>query len=306
MRIEIQPNADLEDLSAQAKACFERLSAGSPRSAEAADAAVRMLETHMRAAKYDDIPEDVLALEAATPRLGALVAARLLSGMKDACARRETPASVAAECARQGWRILASLERQSATSLSLTNDAFQKDLSICLGTAFPCVAQVVELHSGIPLRLFSTGTVAERLNLIARVARQRRTKPYYEIHTHTPMLDGFTEAGWDRCYHMIAKLMRQDPDCLGIVGGSWFYDPALPAISPRLAYLRDVPASGGAFFVRRGATEMDAALATATSESRRKLYEAGTYVPTGYVMIWQRQDLIAWSERNEQGRGRNA
>lgn len=304
MRIEVQPNADLEDLCAQAKACFERLSAGSPRSAEAADAAVRMLETHMRTAKYDDIPEEVLALEAATPRLGALVAARLLSRMKTTCASRRVPSAVAAECARQGRRILASLETD--TALSLTNDAFQKDLSICLGTAFPCVAQVVELHSGIPLRLFSTGTLPERLTLIARVARQRRTKPYYEIHTHTPMLDGFTEAGWDRCYHMIANLMRQDPDCLGIVGGSWFYDPALPAISPRLAYLRDVPASGGAFFIRRGTTEMDAALATSTSQSRRKLCEAGTYVPTGYVMVWQRQDLIAWSERNEQGRGRNA
>lgn len=304
MLIEIQPNADLDDLSLQARACFERLSAGSPGAATAADAAIRMLDAHMPVAKYDDIPEEVLALEAATPRLGALVAARLLSRMKAEFASRRVPAAVAAECARQGRRILSSLETD--TSLSLANDAFQKDLSICLGTAFACVAQVVELHSGIPLRLFSTGTLPERLNLIARVARQRRTKPYYEIHTHTPMLDGFTEAGWDRCYHMIAKLMRQDPDCLGIVGGSWFYDPALPAISPRLAYLRDVPRSGGAFFVRRGATEMDALLATATSESRRRLYEAGSYVPTGYVMIWQRQDLIAWSERNARGSGRNA
>ncbi len=298
MLIEMQPDADLADLGRQAQACLSRLLAAAPSAARATvEEAARLVESRMRGAKYHDVPHEAIDLERAVPRLGAMMAASLLSGVKDRCAARNVPASVAAECARQGRRILSSLETAPDAAVSLRNDAFQKDLAICLGESLPCVAQVVERHSGIPRRMLLSTDLRRTARLIALLARQRQLRPYYEIHTHTPMLDGFNKAGWDRCYMLVADLLRADPGCLGIVGASWFYDPAVTEISPRLSYLRDVPASGGAFFLRVGASAKDADLATSTSDTRRKLYEQGKYVPTSYMLVWQREDILNWSAR---------
>lgn len=307
MLIEMQPDADLADLGRRAQACLSRLLAAAPPAAPAAvEEAARLVETRMRGAKYHDVPHEAIDLERALPRLGAMMAASLLAGVRDRCAARNVPASVAVECARQGRRILAALEAAPDAAVSLRNDAFQKDLAICLGEALPCVAQVVERHSGIPRRMLLSTDMGRTARLLALLARQRHLRPYYEIHTHTPMLDGFNKAGWDRCYMLIADLMRADPGCLGIVGASWFYDPVVTDISPRLAYLRDVPARGGAFFLRVGASAKDADLATSTSDTRRKLYEQGKYVPASYMLVWQREDILSWSARMAREAGAHA
>jgi hypothetical protein len=200
------------------------------------------------------------------------------------------PDAVLPELLRQALRILAIDEP------SLQDDAFLKDLSICLLLSFPCVAQVVEQIGGIPRRALTSGGPGQALRLGAYLVRTGlQAGPYLEIHTHTPMLDGFNEAGWERCYELVAELLALRPDCPGMVGGSWFYDPALADISPRLAYLADTPIGGGAFRVRLGASAVDAELATATSASRRALVEAGKYVPTKWLLVWPRKALLAWA-----------
>ncbi len=83
-----------------------------------------------------------------------------------------------------------------------------------------------------------------------------------------------------------------------MVGTSWFYDPALPAISPRLAYLQQRPLEAGAFLVRHGRGAIYTERATLTSETRRKLYEEGKYLPVCFSLVWPRDALIAWAERS--------
>ena len=84
---------------------------------------------------------------------------------------------------------------------------------------------------------------------------------------------------------------------MGVVGYSWFYDPKLETISPQLAYLRRRPADGGAFFLRGHTSEFDIKNATAKSQTRRRLYEAGQYTPVGYKMVWLRRDILSWADR---------
>lgn len=254
------------------------------------DSAIALLDRAMPGRRYQDLPEEVADLAAGDAAFPALLAARLLAGVAARRPTRLVPDAVLPELWRQATRILA------AGAQTLDDDAFRKDLSICLLLSFPCVAQVVEQTGGISRRALTSGGAGQALRLGAYLARTGlRAGPYLEIHTHTPMLDGFNEAGWERCYELVADVLALRPDCPGMVGGSWFYDPALAAISPRLAYLADTPIGGGAFRVRLGAFAEDTELATATSASRRALVEAGTYVPTKWLLIWPRRALLAWA-----------
>ena len=38
--------------------------------------------------------------------------------------------------------------------------------------------------------------------------------------------------------------------------------------------------------------------ATAKSSTRKRLYEEGKYKPTGYMVIWLREELINWSDKH--------
>jgi hypothetical protein len=49
--------------------------------------------------------------------------------------------------------------------------------------------------------------------------------------------------------------------------------------------------------VDMGTSASDIAYATTMSSRRRELYRRGAYRPTCYIVIWPRQDLIAWSAK---------
>jgi len=253
-------------------------------------AAIDLLDLTMPGRGYSDLPQDLFDLAGGDPAFAPLLAARLLADATGRQIARAVPDAILPEFYRQAMRIL----RMDAPSLG--DDAFRKDLSICLMLSFPCVAQVVEETGGVPRRAVTTGGIGQAMRLARHFATTGlRSGPYFEIHTHTPMLDGFNPDGWDRCYELTAELLKMRPDCLGLVGGSWFYDPALATVSPRLTYLADTPIAGGAFRVRLGASEEDTELATATSATRRTLVQKGEYVPTRWLMIWPRKALLAWA-----------
>ncbi|QYU70256.1 hypothetical protein J4558_09120 [Leptolyngbya sp. 15MV] len=86
-----------------------------------------------------------------------------------------------------------------------------------------------------------------------------------------------------------------------MIATSWFYDPVVSEISPRLAYLRRVPMENGAVAVSHGTTQFDIDSATATSPTRRAMYEDGTYLPQCWSILWPRAAMLAWS-RSEAGR----
>ena len=81
-------------------------------------------------------------------------------------------------------------------------------------------------------------------------------------------------------------------------GGSWFYDPVVSQISPRLAYLSDVPKQGGAKFFLAAKSGDFAHDAISTSPSRRKLFDEGRYKPASYMMIWSKNAQIYWARQN--------
>jgi hypothetical protein len=92
---------------------------------------------------------------------------------------------------------------------------------------------------------------------------------------------------------MVAEMLERHEEIKGMFGASWFYDPQLENISPRLMYLQKIPLAGGAQMFYMGADRTGNALAK--SKTRLKLYEEGRYRPQEYMLVWPRKELMAWA-----------
>jgi hypothetical protein len=126
-------------------------------------------------------------------------------------------------------------------------------------------------------------------------ALRGRTAPMLENHVHPDMLDRFDAQGRDACYGLVAQLLRQRPQLLGLLGTSWYYDPAVGRVSPHLAYLRDEPAGHGAIFLDAPTSEDSTRGALVRSRHRRAMHEAGRYTPRNETMIWPRQSVLDYA-----------
>ena len=170
------------------------------------------------------------------------------------------------------------------------SDGFAKELSLATLKIIPAVAQLISTSSGLGLRMLAKIGPIQSLKVISLVGGR---KPFLEIHTHDATAGQyFNPEGWERTYSLAAKLLHSLPNCRGLIGSSWFYDPALAKLSPRLAYLRGSPTRGGAIFSRVGTDTDSVNLATLTSPTRREAFNSGTYRPCRYIMVWPRSKLL--------------
>lgn len=269
------------------------------------------LDSSFAARPYYDLPVEARArwtqLTAPFDAAGRAAAARWLlaacaAGVPRRLSDAPVPESIHSRIASELNRVMSGLNARRPQHLELDNDVYLKDLGICRLRLFPCAAQVLDPHAGISRSLVLARFTQAAPQLIGLAIGSRlRFAPFLEAHTHTPLLKDFTPRGWLECYRLAADLLESNPRLQGLISGSWFFDPALEAISPDLAYLRQTPKSGGAFFLRIGGSESDIANATATSPTRRKLHESGQYQPTAYLMVWPRGNLVAWARRHAAG-----
>ena len=128
-----------------------------------------------------------------------------------------------------------------------------------------------------------------------------RYKPVmYVMHTdvHDPdLLAKFNSEGWINAFINIAQLLKTRIEIKGIYGATWFYDPKIAYISPRLKFISEILTDGGARVFYIGPSEETTKDALTKSETRRKLYAEGKYIPTAYICIWPRKELIKWANR---------
>lgn len=180
---------------------------------------------------------------------------------------------------------------------TLGDEYFLRDVRLAAGWSAPCGSEVIDLRTRVSLPAGLLIAIRARApRLMVRTLKPGGV-PWFSPHTDPRYLVEFDEAGWERTYRNVAALLRRHPGIAGVAGYSWFYDPRLEEISPRLAYLRRRPLDGGAFVLRGHTTDFDITNATVKSPTRRRLYEAGEYVPIGYRMVWLRGDILSWAER---------
>lgn len=190
-------------------------------------------------------------------------------------------------------RILAMCQSSEKGWGEYNEDVYWKDLAIARQQMFPAGAQVVEAYSGFGLQQGLKGSILQYIRFIRMVIHNKGKTGYYQIHTHTPELGEFNEIGWYDCYIRIAEMLKINKKIKGIFGSSWFYDPFLAEISPRLMYLQRVPLDNGAerFYIGIDRTGN----AFTKSKTRFQLYNEGKYIPKSYLIVWSRGQILKWA-----------
>lgn len=172
-------------------------------------------------------------------------------------------------------------------------------LGFVLAINIPCGAQLVDLRSTIPLTSAILSLHRERsLKSLINYVRYQGFGTWFRGHTNVESLEEFNEEGWDKFYLLIAELLLRRKNVRGLVGTSWFYDPQLVNVSPKLSYLQLRQLERGAFLMRHRGTESDIKFATKTSPTRRRLYEEEGYMPVSYSLVWGRNKLLNWAKKN--------
>ncbi len=192
-------------------------------------------------------------------------------------------------------RILNAIRQREPGPYLLPNDSFCKDLGICRQRLIPCGFQLIECRAAIPRRWLLKGGILQSLRVANAIARAGGFRPFYNPHTDRRQLQDFNPDGWRRFHLRAAALMRLNPEVRGIMGATWWFDPQVGAISPRLRYLRAEPELAGALYFCLGENEHNTATAIANSPERYRAFEAGRYRPKLFGAIWLRHDLLRWA-----------
>lgn len=173
----------------------------------------------------------------------------------------------------------------------LTADAFLKDAWIARGVMVPAFAQIWWPRSGISARTVLRAGPRAIAYVFGRCGGR---KPFLEGHTHDPVARAYwNAAGWAEALRLAALALPAFPEARGAFGSAWFYDPAILAISPRIAFAQELQVGQGAFRLKVGSNPDAIRNACATSAERRNRYKDGRYLPTDYAIVWSRRDLIA-------------
>lgn len=200
------------------------------------------------------------------------------------------------ECTGYLERVYHSTDFTDQVSLNDT-DAFWKDLAIARLQFFPIKAGVVEYYSGFGFRQGLSFNLFSLAKFLAFTFKSGR-KPYYRTHLHTPVLENFSELGWQKSYLQIADMLKKNSLVKGLVRTSWYFDPKIKVISPHLSYLQDLPLKNGAWRFCLGLDQSGCALLK--SKARVRLFNEGKYKPMDYLLVWPREKIIEWSERKKE------
>ena len=177
-------------------------------------------------------------------------------------------------------------------------DFWAKDVRISLVLSVPGArTQMIDLSSPMgPGQVLRHAREGWGWSVVPAYAAAQAWKPWLEVHTESRELSDFNEAGWDRAWATAAQILKRRPHMAGMLGSSWFYDPPLEQISPRLAYLRLNPLKHGAFMVHQGPGEIHTQRAATSSPTRKALIEEGKYTARSWIVAWPRAALIRWAD----------
>lgn len=196
-------------------------------------------------------------------------------------------------------KLAAFLTEAADADTAYDRDHYAKDVRFSLVLSVPGArTQTIDLSSPMgPGQVVRNGRDGYGWRqLVAYVKAQGWKRAWLEVHTESRHIEDFNEAGWDRAWATAAAICVKRPELAGMIGSSWFYDPPLESISPRLAYLRLNPLNGGAFIVHQGPGQVHSDRCGATSPTRRAMIESGEYLPRCWQVAWPRTALIDWAE----------
>ena len=136
------------------------------------------------------------------------------------------------------YRLLVDRIKNPRTSyFRLSNSAFEKDLAVCRMKLWPCGAELVDEKAGFSRSLLLTHGVRQAAKGWSIFLRAKGFAPFFETHFDRRFVQDFSPEGYQRLYQTIAELLEVNQHVKGVIGGSWWHDPALQKISPDIWFL---------------------------------------------------------------------
>ena len=123
--------------------------------------------------------------------------------------------------------------------------------------------------------------------------------PLFEMHVHERRKSRLIllEKQANISYYRVARSIEKQPEVRGVMLRSWLFSEATARVTPRLAWLREIPLEAGASIFDLGEAPPVTGFLTG-SEARRRLYVEGIYRPMMACVLWPRQALIDWASRH--------
>ncbi len=174
------------------------------------------------------------------------------------------------------------------------DDVYWKDLSLVRQQMFPVTSGVVEAFSGFGYRLGMRGGLFQAIKFLLLFFNAGGKKGFFQIHTHSPLIENFDKEGWLQSYIQLSEMMKNKKYIKGVFRASWLCDPKILRISPHLKYIQEIPLTNGAkqFY----SNEDSSGNAFSKSNTRKTLYNEGKYTPKIYFIIWPRKEFLAWAD----------
>jgi hypothetical protein len=266
------------------------------------DACIRLFDQVAKEKRYDHVPAPVRAMWSAIraefgddgfEAFQKLTLLRLIETFEARVGTRRYTDAIRERFAVSFRRIAASIADPGFVEYRTENDILLKDLGLGRQRLFPAGHRVLEPDGGFQRAIMFRKGIAQALGVLKMLWETGSNDGWYQVHTHLSELDDFTAEGQVRCFLRVADMLAINPEVRGMCAGSWYFDPRLSVVSPRLAYLRTLPQDNGAYMFYSSLSLTGGALAK--SDTRRKAYERGEYIPKSYVMVWPRRRIIAWA-----------
>jgi hypothetical protein len=128
--------------------------------------------------------------------------------------------------------------------------------------------------------------------------RWRGFRPAFYVHvTVTRPVHALLEREAEKAYHLMAQSMQLQADIKGMIASSWFHSPDTFKITPHLSWLNRVFLENGGVVGTMGPASADCGVFQRSPE-RQQAYDEGRFTPTLGLIIWPRQEMLAWAARH--------
>lgn len=97
----------------------------------------------------------------------------------------------------------------------------------------------------------------------------------------------------------IAQFVERHPEIRGLVASSWLYGTEVGEGFPHLAWIRDFFASEKTRIIDSGPALPDAGFMVGSAR-RRQNYSSGIFRPREAIVLWPRQELLAWARNHRE------
>jgi hypothetical protein len=163
-----------------------------------------------------------------------------------------------------------------------------------------CVGALWCERSGIPRRWLVQVRGRDRIRVLQQLRTMGGFRPVFMTHMPSFGLDRhLTREDFVHDHLEIARALRLCPRVRGIASYSWFYDPVIEEVSPRLRFLGEILDAGGCLRFELPTDEKVVTNALHASRSRREAHTAGRYHPRAFGRLWGRKQILRWSEAIE-------